>query len=67
MAEVKEIILKAAKEEKITNHMEKKPNKIISKIFSRNFTNLQVIVQWQDILKVLKGKNLQPRIINSVQ
>ena len=52
----KEKILKAAREKKQGN-----PNKVISADFSAE--TLQPRREWHDILNVMKGKNLQPRLL----
>ena len=60
MAKVKERILKAAREKQRINY-KGTPIRL-----SVNFCTetLQARREWQDISKVLKGKNLQPRILN---
>ena len=59
MAEVKDKILKAARERQSVNY---KGTPIrLSADFSTE--TLQARKGWQDIFKVLKGKNLQPRIL----
>ena len=59
MAKVKERILKAAREKQSTNY---KGTPIrLSADFSVG--TLQARREWQDIFKVRKGKNLQPRVL----
>ena len=59
MAKVKERLLKAAREKQSVNY---KGTPIrLSADFS--IETLQARREWQDIFKVLKGKNLQPRIL----
>ena len=60
MAKVKERIVKAAKGKKKCVNYKGTPIKL-SADFSTE--TLQVRRWWQDIFKVLKGKNLQPRIL----
>ena len=63
MAKVKERILKAAKEKQSINY---KGTPIrLSADFSTE--TLQARREWQDIFKVLKGKNLQPGILYPVR
>ena len=52
-------MLKATRE-KATNNIHGNPHKINSWSFSET---LQARRQWQDIFKVMKGKNLQPRLL----
>ena len=59
MAKVKERILKAAREKQRVNY-KGTPIKL-SADFSTE--TLQARREWQSIFKVLKGKNLQPRIL----
>ena len=59
MAKVKERILKAAREKQRVNY--KGTPRMMSADFPMEM--LQVRREWQDIFKVLKGKNLQPRIL----
>ena len=56
----KEKILKAAKEKQQITY------KGIPKRLSADFSaeTLQARREWQDILKVMKGENLQPRLLN---
>ena len=63
MPKFKERILKAAREKQSINYKE------ISIRLSTDFSKetLQARREWQDILKVLKGKNLQPRILYSAR
>ena len=59
LAKVKERILKAAREKQCVNY---KGTPIrLSVDFSTE--TLQARKEWQDIFKVLKGKNLEPRIL----
>ena len=59
MTEVKERVLKAAREKQRVSY---KGTPIrVSADFSTE--TLQARKEWQDIFKVLKGKNLQPRIL----
>uniref|UniRef100_A0A8D1Z1P7 L1 transposable element RRM domain-containing protein n=1 Tax=Sus scrofa TaxID=9823 RepID=A0A8D1Z1P7_PIG len=59
MAKVKERILKAARDKQSINY---KGTPIrLSADFSTE--TLQARREWQDIFKVLKGKNLQPRVL----
>ena len=59
MAKVKEHIPKAAREKQSINY---KGSPIrLSAAFSTE--TLQARREWQDIFKMLKGKNLQPRIL----
>ena len=58
-AKVKERILKAAREKQSVNY--KRTPIRLSADFSTE--TLQARREWQDIFKVLKGKNLQPRIL----
>ena len=59
MAKVKERILKAAREMQGVNYKETPIR--LSAHFSTEA--LEARREWQDIFKVLKGKNLQPRIL----
>ena len=59
MAKVKERILKAARETQSVNY--KGTPIMLSADFSTE--KLQARREWQDIFKVLKGKNFQPRIL----
>ena len=59
MAKVKERILKAVREKQRVNY-KGSPIRLPAD-FSKE--TLQARKQWQDISKVLKGKNLQPRIL----
>ena len=59
MAKIKERILKAAREKQSINY--KRTPIRLSDDFSTE--TLQARRQWQDIFKVLKGKNLQPRTL----
>ena len=64
MAKVKdkERILKAAREKQSINY---KGTSRVSADFSTE--TLQARREWEDIFKVLKGKNLQPRILYSAR
>ena len=55
----KERILKAAREKQQLN-INGKPIHLIA---NRSAETLQARREWQDIFKVLKGKNLQPRLL----
>ena len=57
MAKVKEI-LKAAREKQ--SQLREPPQKLLADISAET---LHVVREWYNIFKVLKGKNLQPRII----
>ena len=59
MAEVKERILKAAREKQSINYMGT-PTKLLADFSSEE---LQARRGWQDIFKVPKGKGLWPRIL----
>ena len=59
MAKVKGRILKAAREKQSINY--KGPRKRLSADFSTE--TLQARREWQDIFKVVKGKNMQPRVL----
>ena len=59
MAKVKERILKAAREKQSVNY--KGAPIRLSVDFSME--TLQARREWEDIFKVLKGKNLQPKIL----
>ena len=61
MAKVKdkERILKTSKR-KIKSHVQGSPHRSISDFSAET---LQAIREWHDIFKLLKGKNLQPRIL----
>ena len=45
----------------ITSYIQRSPHKTISWLFSRNFKARR---QWHEIFKMVKGKNLQPRILS---
>ena len=53
MSKIKERVLKALRGNQLVNIMEA--------IFSAE--TLQARREWQDIFKVMKGKNLQPRVL----
>ena len=59
MAKVKERILKAAREKQIINYK----GTLISLSADFSTETLQARREWQDIFKVLKRKNLPPRIL----
>ena len=59
MAKVKERILKAAREKQRVNYIGSPIR--LSADFSTE--TLQARREWQDIVKVLKGKNLQPKVL----
>ena len=59
MAKVQERILKAAREKQSINY--KETPRRLSADFSTE--TLHTRREWQNILKVLKGKNFQPRIL----
>ena len=54
----KEQILKAAREKQQITHKE-----ILIKIIADLIETLQIRREWQDILKVMKEKKLQPRLL----
>ena len=55
----KEKILKASQGKESSN-IQGNPNKVISRFFSRNSA---VQSEWHDRLNMMKGKNLQPRLL----
>ena len=63
MAKVKERILMAAREKQSVNY-KGTPDKAIGQFLYRNTTGER---EWQNIFKVLKGKNLQTRILYSAR
>ena len=62
MVKVKETVLKSAGEKQ--SHLQEEPPQAIHGFFNRNFAGRR---EWQNLFKVLKGKNLQPRILCSAK